>query len=158
DSGREYHYKIGADGFMISFTDADGNTTIPEVIHVKASPPPAPSALTQFWSAVAAVEATKAAGGGAQAGMGNLDRRICTLKYTWFSGLADPFTSRKVLTNIEVARIESRIHILQGLGEVFNAGGSNTDASILAHLEGDLRTRLLFNKRMREIEPVRAQA
>src|SRR5262249_46461152 len=41
-SGRmEYQYELDADGVVISFTDAYGNTTIPEAIHVTSSPPPA---------------------------------------------------------------------------------------------------------------------
>src|SRR6185369_9260404 len=56
-SGRiEYQYELDADGVMTSFTDANGITTIPEVIQVTSSPPPASSELAQFGSAVAAVQ------------------------------------------------------------------------------------------------------
>src|SRR5262245_17523857 len=56
------------------------------------------------------------------------------------------------LTADQVSRIESRITLLRQVAQAYSAKGDQTDSSIITHLIGELRSRLLLNKRMLELK------
>jgi hypothetical protein len=59
----------------------------------------------------------------------------------------------RILTAGEMVLIDSRILLLRQVVQGLYARGQNTDASIVTHLIGELKGRLLFNKRMLELKP-----
>ena len=82
--------------------------------------------------------------------MTEIENKYRAFKMLYCSDLT--LTTGQVLTDGEVAQIESRINLLKQIIKSFYSGGRDTDASIITHLIGDLRSRVLMNKRMREMD------
>jgi hypothetical protein len=82
--------------------------------------------------------------------MAEIENKYATFKTIYTSDLT--LTTDRALTDDEVAEIESRVKQLLIIQKAYFDKGQETDGSILGHLIGDLKGRLLMNKRLREMD------
>jgi putative RNase toxin 5 of polymorphic toxin system len=82
--------------------------------------------------------------------MAEIEAKYKAFKWSWCVDL--PLDTRRVLTAEEVARIEGRVRVLNQVVKVYFANGNETDGSIISHLIGELKSRVLLNRRMLEMK------
>src|SRR6266568_4713918 len=85
--------------------------------------------------------------------MAEIQAKYRAFKLTWCRDLPlDTSHPERVLTAAEVARIEDRVRLLSQLVSAYFANGNEADGSIVSHLIGELKSRVLLNRRMLEMK------